>query len=366
MVTYNPYIQFARSAQNFGGSVQGPEIVSTFQQPYGNSLIMDLKDGNVFEFEAPYVSAIPYMSYYNSTGAVTVVCMDPLQSTGTVTPTVPLLVEICGGDDFELADFAGVQYPILPSGTIYTQSGGNPINDTITNPSPTTIGERMMSAKQMIQMPAASKYLATVASGISRFYVVPWFVNSSFVVSDSAKALPNPVNTPGQFQGATSVGGILSKCYAFAKGSTDYHIYPSYADTDVSIVQNSVEFQGLSGLNGTGTLNKRPFTSNTPCAINRQGMALHARMPSYQVTARIPTHFYDTNFVGDFPTQVFIAPPILTHYYKALVDPNQDDILTVHRSAGDDAALAHYIGPVPVFIPNAASTIDIDPYSTSY
>jgi hypothetical protein len=195
MVTFNPspYVQYERG--NFGASVTGPEIVGGYQQPYGNSMIMDLKDSNIFEFTVPYVSAVPYCSFNSSTGGLTMVCIDPLQATGTVANTVSMLVEVCAGEDWELADYSGTYFPIHIDGTVYTQSGGSLVQKTIKPPHSNTMGDRIMSVKQMIQMPAP--YDFNVGGGTTdQGYIAPWFSNPTYTRVNAISGLPNGPVSP--------------------------------------------------------------------------------------------------------------------------------------------------------------------------
>lgn len=358
MVTFNPYASFEGSVGPFGSAVLGPEVVSTYVQPYGNSMIMDLKDGNVFEFEASYISQSPYLNFTSSMGGLSITCIDPLQATATVSSTVQLLVEVCGGSDFELADYAGPYFPLHPTGTIYIQSGGPLVKTAVVDPSPTTIGECIKSVKQMIQVPNNNRTSTTLGT-VSSFYIAPWFVYSAFNSLFAASGLPNVLNGFGMYTGCQNPGAALAKCYAFCKGGTDIHAYPQSTSTLLHISQVPQEYEGPSGSLRPVTLVKRPFPSSAPSVISALGTAMHARIPSFQSYARIPVGFLDTAFTGQYPASLAGAiSPIITHFNKLYVDARDattDEFLMINRSAADDAALAHYMGPVPVFIPNGLS-----------
>lgn len=357
MVTFNPSTIFQSNQGGFGGAINGPEIVSGLQQPYGNSMIMDLKDTNIFEFTCPFVSQTPYRSFNSAIGGITVVCIDPLQATATVTPTVPLLVEVCGGEDYELADFSGVYFPISTAGTVYTQSGG-PVKITTKQPSSNTIGERITSAKQMIQVP--SPEVTTVAVGnSSKYFIVPWFVNPTHNNVVTITGLPNGFNGLQTFKGGNNVGQALAKCYAFVKGGTNFHIYPNSARVNVKLFQ-AASPQGAA-IQNRPDLASQAFPSSVPTVFQTSGLATHARLPSFQPLVRIPSCTMDTFFNSTSDITVNNAG-VLGHLYCVAYGSEESTTVEVitGRSASDDAQMAHYMGPVPIFIPNSGSVNSID------
>lgn len=361
MVTFNPSTIFQTNQGGFGSAVKGPEIVGGLQQPYGNSMIMDLKDTNVFEFTCPFVSQTPYRSFNSAIGGITIVCIDPLQATATVTPTVPMLVEVCGGEDYELADFSGVYFPISTQGTIYTQSGGS-VRVTTKPPSSNTIGERITSAKQMIQVPSPEVFTVTVGTS-GKTFIVPWFVNPTHNDVVSLAGLPNGVTGTQTFRGGNNVGQALAKCYAFVKGGTNYHVYPNSNKVNIKLFQAA----SPAGANdqARADLASQAFPSSVPTVFQTSGLATHARLPSFQPLVRIPSCALDTYFFSTSDQTVANAG-VLGHLY-CVTYTNEEAAsveVIVGRSASDDAQMAHYMGPVPIFIPNASSVNPID--NTTY
>lgn len=356
MVTYNPSTIFQTNRGNFSASVTGPEVVGGFQQPYGNSMIMDLKDTNIFEFECPFVSQTPYRSFNSATGGLTIVCIDPLQSTGTVCTVVPLLVEVCGGEDYELADFSGVYFPISTAGTVYTQSGG--VRVTTKPASSNTIGERITSTKQMIQVP--SPEVTSVAVGVpNKYFIVPWFVNATYNNVVALAGLPNGNNGLSTFKGGNNVGQALAKCYAFVKGGTNFHVYPNSDRVGVKLFQ-AASPTGSANQN-RADLFSQAFPSSVPTIFQTSGNAVHARLPSFQPLVRIPACAMDTFYNSTTDSSVSNAGVLGHSYCVTFSNENSTavEVLT-GRSASDDAQMAHYMGPVPIFIPNSTSVNAID------
>lgn len=350
MVTFNPlaYTQFERG--NFGSNVTGPEIVDGFQQPYGNSMIMDLKDSNVFEFTVPYVSNLPYVSFNSSIGGLTMVCIDPLQATGTVANTVAMLVEVCAGEDWELADYSGVYFPLQVDGTVYTQGGGELVSKTIKPPHDNTMGDRIMSAKQIIQMPAPFDF--NIGAGTTDHgFIAPWFCNPTHLRVNALAALPNAPVSSRDFNGGNSAAMALARCYAFAKGGTDVHVYHSGPNILTSITQASSQVG--NAFQSPATLSRQAFPSSVPSVLQSTSLVTHARLPSYQPLVRIPTNSLDLIVSNVLNPSLSGTNGVLGQFYR-LVTVTAEASTTnslLLRSASDDAQLAMYMGPVPIFIP---------------
>lgn len=359
MISYNPSMQRTDFRSIFSGAIDGPENVSGLVQPYGYSMIIDLKDGNVFEFVVPYMVESPWCSFESSIGGVSMVCIDPLQASGSVTTAVPFMVEICGDDDFEVNDYSGPYFVPQPTGTIYTQSGGV-VRSVSKDPSPLTMGEKLNSVKQIIQSPWWGKYTVS-ASTVFTHVVAPWFTNLSFQPINAGAGLPN--GTSIVVTGASNPSNIWAKCYAYAKGGTDIHVYTKNAsggDCTLVAQQSTGTFRSLAGR--AINYSYRSLIGATPKVVAVGESPLHVRMPAFQMFKRIPTHVCDGTLFSNWGTGVVNSNYYRSHFDFITVD-NQNAAATgfyVARAAADDAALAHYMGPVPYYIPNSTNTNNIE------
>ena len=351
LLTYVPGGSFGASIVSPTTTIKGPESNSAGLQPTGHSMIIDLRDSNVFEFEVPYTGLAPYARFMESTGSFTMCVLDPLQAPSVVSDYVDFLVEV-KGVDFELACPRGPQFVSHPSGTVTTQSGVvmPTYKDDV---SQVVVGECITSAKQMIMMPTVSN--VRMAPGVSDIDIMPWYYHPKQTPSSSALASPPPDQS-------WSYGGNIATCFLFARGSTDLHVYNAQ---DASAVYAAVfladAVEPVIRPNAVATL---------PIVESADG-ALHARCPSYQQLMRIPTYahnVYDTIYGAawspSFNSSDLTAPTQLVRYTTA--SPLMPTILprlrlgyasttgtcgfTIKRSAGDDAMLGHYIGPTPLLI----------------
>jgi hypothetical protein len=222
MVSFNPRTFFTNSTTTAPAVVDGPETVAGLMQPYGHSQIMDLRDGNVFEFVVPYSSESPYVSFMSAIGTISVSCMDPLYASSSVTASVFFFVEVAGAENFELADYAGNTFIASHVGTVYQQSGdistvvSNALVDSATtSASQHTIGERFTSAKQLIMIPAYNQG-TLAASTTSNTFVPPWWYYPGGA-QVAAFALTNPINAATSFIGCGYAPGFLAGMYAFCQ-----------------------------------------------------------------------------------------------------------------------------------------------------
>lgn len=62
---------------------------------------------------------------WGSIGTLQVSVLDPLICPATVSTTVPILIEVCGGPDFELAVPVAVKSDLVPT-YVYTPQMGDP------------------------------------------------------------------------------------------------------------------------------------------------------------------------------------------------------------------------------------------------
>lgn len=362
MVSYNPSMSFAPIPAIMNNNAEGPEVVSSLVQPYGYSLIMDLKDGNVFEFDIPYVLEAPYLNFESNSGTISVVCIDPLQSNSSVTPTVPFLVEVCGADDFEVADYGGNYFIPKPDGVILQQSGE--VVTASKEPAELTIGEKIMSVKQIIQTPWWTLASATASSTTVHTFC-PWY---TFITWDSIKGSTSPSPAAQKPLASSNVPSFWAKCYVYAKGGTDAHVYlPNATPGSVALVFEQNPQFGSNIMRRDIYYTRRGITGSNPKIVSFGEHPLHIRMPAYQTVVRVLTSVNDTLGYKSFGVGGSLGDgsggTIFRGHSDQLSIINSSaspQTVWVARSAADDAALAHYIGPVPIYMPNGSPTNNLE------
>lgn len=333
----------------------------------GQTAIWDLKDGNVFEFECPYMGPAAYLPFTDGMGAFTVSILDPLKQPASAPALVPFVVEVCAGKDFSLSKFAGPLFapheyptPRLQSGKIVT------FEKDMTQE---TAGEAFVSVKQIISLPHTNLLDYSDDASVA---IVPWFYNRTY-----PNTVPGPLGNEMRPVSFTP-GGSAATCYLFAKGATDAHFYTLGTSTTPTALYRAIQYPGTGGYSVASApsastwVGSRP-NSSTPSA-NEVGPAAHFRFPLYNIVRRIcpsllnnliwnPTTIAQSQapVVGQFSiSDVSIAasgaPYSGTNRFQAFFS----------RAAGDDAALAHYMGPVPLVLPSTNVGNIYDPDSINY
>lgn len=360
LISFQPDDVNQRFSSNYGGTVAGPELSTGRVQPFGYSMIMDLKDDNVFEFDVPFLLPRPYTLFDSSTGSVTITCIDSLIAPSTCSQIVPFLVEVAGGADFELADYSGVSFaPAMGNYTIYTQSGV--IVTPIKNPSDVTIGEKVKSVKQIIQSPGWVNGTIANASTL-KAVLTPWF---AYIPSTSLTTAASgiPILNTANFSGLGCAGSVAARAYNFARGGTDHHFYTPSSAVYVSVDQLP-QTNVLGSLAGDRfNFQQKPLTSTTPKVIAMELGAVHIRCPAFSNRIRFSPTELDNQSLVAFGTGS-ATPPSQLHGSCMTVQnvAGTSSLYRYARAAADDAALAYYLGPPPLVIPNAtqATTIERD------
>lgn len=355
MICYNPYLS-NDSIDTFTG-ISGVNVASygtLGPDPFGYSAIFDLKDDNIFEFEIPFVSPIPYASLTTTVGALAMYVVNPLIAPSMVSPTVSVMVEVCGASDFQVSNPVGILLPVHNAGTIRLQSGRQ-LSESASALDEQTMGETIMSVKQLISIPHITKQNPGNPGGI--LTVPPWYYQPT------PSVLVPAVNTFLRY--SFSFGGNWASCYAFLKGGTDVHVYGYNKDSSYTLFQNAKA--GGSRVTNTAFTNRT--SGNAPFQITMQSV-LHARLPAFFPTSRVYSwianalsasgaSIADNPFIAGTNAQISPYTGIQAAYmlgYSTASNPAANAVFCLNRNAADDAQLAHYIGPPPMFLPSSAAT----------
>lgn len=320
-----------------------PEVVSAMTQPSGHSAIFDLRDSDTFEFDVPYTGLYPYAGFDESVGTLSMTVLDPLLASAVVHPGVHFLVEVCAMD-FEVANIIGATALADPYGSVVVQSGG--VADTYGEGACRfAIGERFNSVKQLISLPSQTTIRH---KGYTYDYdFPPWFYHPKMPTNHSA--IP---------EGGQTLAGNWASCYAFARGATDLHIYQAQ---DSNSATTSVFLHSV-----LDTANEEPVT-NMPYVITHDGH-LHVRCPHYARAPRISPHSFNgftwsttssadgtppasrvLKYTGTGEEPIFM-PIMVPRVRSTYLSNSGTSGLIVKRAAADDAVLAHYMGPPPVWL----------------
>jgi len=98
----------------------GTNALTEANSNYCYRWIWDLRESNEFEVDIPFVSGTPWRTNTlgDGTGFITAFVLNPLIAPSSVSSSINILVEVAGGEDFQLAGFSGDLglYPVLAYG----------------------------------------------------------------------------------------------------------------------------------------------------------------------------------------------------------------------------------------------------------
>lgn len=360
MVMYVPTpLVTSQAPSDTYGIALAPETSGGLVQPFGYSAIFDLKDNNVFEFEVPYVSSLPYNDVYANTGSITLTVVDPLLAPNVVSSTVPFIVEVKGMPDFECAVPIGPNYrPVkcTNSGHVRLQSG-EVLRAMPEEVCASTIGEKIASVKQLIMIPKTTKPTTNVdTNNHYAITVLPWWYG--WPRTDAVPA--SPTNLPESF----GFGHYFASAYNYVNGSTDVFCYSTRPEVNFWASINPYYGATVNSV-VLGSAVNRP-TCNTARARSGGGV-VGFRFPAYQKLQRwysdcLTAYNYVAAFGSPYATPALAGGDYQPSNFGSITIDNRSGATVqafVSRAAGDDARLGHYIGPPFLYLNRNPSPIYI-------
>lgn len=381
MVNFNPYF--------LGVPLSGvtSALACATSQLTGYSTIFDLRDDSVFEFEVPYTASFPFLSIGSSFGTVSMRVVDALLAPEMVASQISVLVEVQAMDDFEFAVPAGPTYAPHVRGAVVPQAFA-PAHAISERACEQSVGECITSIKQLIMIPHKKECSVFTSAQLPSGLTLPPFWYQPI----PSTTLPTPVLTgtlPSLKPMSLGFPGYFSKCYTYVRGGQDVHVEMRAANADDSLDPGNAGPAGTRitatywndnnafNPNSVGKGRSRFSTASMPCVYGTNHV--HARYPAYMKGVRARTSSYDAvDWDGQPGLNNTVVPfssiqvgndadrgtPEVTPYVlfsNARADSGLTATRAVYsRSASDDAVLAHYIGPTPLWV--AASTSDNSVY----
>lgn len=348
----------------------GPEVATGRMQPFGLSAIFDLRDGNVFEFEVPYMSQYPWCRFENNSGVLSMFILDPLIASSVVGSSIYCMVEVCGGSDFELSVPVTPRYAPFPSATVRIQSGTK-LSNLLPIADQYTVGNKVNSIKQLIMIPTTTSAVAQSANQDRIYTIMPWYYSP----------LPTALGNTSVNVNCYTYGGYFSSAYAYVRGGTDLHIYASnIANMQVVAWQTDVRSNADSPSN---SLQYNPPVSATPRIWSNPDAPIHYRYPQFLQSARIESSTYDgvnwnlsasptdqTRNPSLLPPAACVAPATFNRLAIFNRQSGQSQPIFFNRCASEDASCGVYQGPPPMYIITGPllqnPTARLDPNSNPY
>jgi hypothetical protein len=364
MFTFIPDYQQVSTASTYGdiGFAGGPVpgLFNTDLQPTQYSLIFDLKDGNEFEFEVPYIAPVSHVGINDSTGFVSMQVMDPLIANGESSTTINFIVEVAAKPGFYFSGLSVPGQPIWPDDSpptpvIQFQSG---VGAKAIEASQHSVGEKFNSIKQMLMCMTYRRY--DLANGLTASGVIPFWPCAP------AWGDGNPLAVNGQRNWALPRSGMFAQCYAYGIGSTMLYWYPNLGvNSGARVVlnerdNNSARIGTVPGVYGQAiTSPTRAYGGLT--VTNGIGMY---KLPMLSGGPRFRMGDFNTSGIDrdwDVSASTYTTTSnTVKVIYNFLHRNNNGSTVTGFWGvcADDDARCAAWIGPCPLVLSNSATTVD--------
>lgn len=319
-----------------------------------NQCFVDIGTGYQFEIVAPWVSNTSYLSTYEPMGYIYCVVEDPLQAPEICAPAVDVRIEVAMLED---AEFQMLQEPVwypcsgltsqsIAIGTLFnraqppilgvvSESGlqtnigkdkeidtmqlGTSCNADPMGPARFCFGERMLSLKQLMQVPIT--YQNSIAN--SRAHQI-WLWTST--TSDDASA--------GSITPMMDWVSFVSCLFAFRSGSIMF----SFAGNQIDqlAVSNTTAFSNSANATGHDGFSPQAYVKRDISTQSNISFPLQGKLPYFYVS-----QWNILNVVNDLEAYGEGAIGYGPAGYQSSPDPFQNGF---RRKAGDDYTCGYYIG----------------------
>lgn len=368
------FVPFPRYLANTGPdtfAIPVIEVNGVGPQPFSYTEIWDLKDGNVFEFEVPWLYERSWCGTNCSTGGVSMTVFDPLIANGEASTSINVLVEVAAGSDFEFSAprapsiyaFTGVApTAVLQAGAEDDDASDVPVASPPDEPPAEpesgavgisrdvreyTVGEAVTSLKQLLMLP--TQCLFNVAANLKSTVTLPSFMYLPRITPDSP--LPNPTRA----YLFSNRAGLIATCFAYYQGSTSYDIYADKADTILRVHYTPGDNAFAVGLPG-GIYGGGGAENNLK--VNTADGALHVVAPHYAQYPRCAWRAYFDNAARNWsPSTNIISSDNSAAVPSLTVSTNSETDILLNISGAEDARVASFIGPPPLLLLSNLQTL---------
>ncbi len=340
---------------------------STFTTPnvgdssYSMREIVDLSNCSSIELELPYLLADNYVPVNIPSGRLSVKVLNPLRAPGTCEQSIKMIIEMCGGDDFELQVPTAATplipfYPQMETGTIsenkvVAASRLDECGPYNVERSKFCIGDHFTSVKQILSR--NNRILATAAAGAGVAQINPWF--SSITTID--------IGT-GALTGATYGGDIVSYIfcmYGYFRGDARFVFYQTASNNlEVAVkavatpcaftTRYSIE-NGTQYNNVTPSIAWRTISGGVPVSLSSgpcSELILNNKLGTYGCVVPYSSRGYGSRVVIQNSDTVPPNDKSNPLQYLQLTSSQALGNTVTYRSFADNFQLSMYIGCPPV------------------
>lgn len=378
----DPFVPGAN--QQMPNTILAPELApGGMTQPTGMTVVFDLRDGNSFEFDVPYLCPFPYLPVSGSTGCVSMTVVNPLRAPGIAADTIDFLVEVSAAPGFEFACFTpatlgalvpnGLPVPTYAGGAAPQSGQSGLIADLVgvsyqsgvtasvitDDASQNVIGEKFNSLKQLAMIPSYTvNELAN--NSLTRLSLTPWFKPNGPPVS---APMGNTANDTALWLNAPCMR--VANLYSFVNGSTNFQ-FQRDGGTTANFTASAIQYPNTSGATFTELAGLWNKNQNCAGGVNMFETSEVSRwnVPTFSRYARLPVPLtYDG--LGGYQRALTPGGNGQVNYNPVYFSNRVDLVLrnasgasrryAIGKSAGDDARASIFIGPPPCALYQASA-----------
>lgn len=268
------------SARLLIGYLPSNEGVSALP-PVGNvfdyqSVIWDIKTTPYIDFEVPFIRDRLWNRYSQDSGTIFVKVLDPLRCPANVSQMVSFIVEVSGGQDFQVAALGGQHVPVTYDPTLPVEAS-YPHNNIVSFPAVTAHAGQVPFNEVRGGDPEAESIGDSVGSLKSIFSMAG---PAHGIITDSTDQGHVAVNYPLGLSTNNSwhhtAHQTMWHAYALWRGSWRLHAYALGGGTLWAAYPST----------GSGPMGYKP-KSNYSSALSKD--AAHVNVPFYSNRSRLPT-----------------------------------------------------------------------------
>jgi hypothetical protein len=345
------------------GNLSYPASFNSYANSYYcHRHIIDIRYGNEWTFNFPWISESLYKNVSSNYGAVLVFIENPLVAPATVSSSVTLLWEVSGGSDLEYAQPAPTAYfpysPTAPQSANGGQFACDKVEEVIGTAIPSienttqaalAIGEKMTSYRQLLKRFEMRGRISAIPADVY-YSVIPYFMSAvNGVGTAGSPAFPNC---------SPDAIARVGHMYALARGSMRVKLMdlkPSgqgsciaYSTSNVTTVANEYVANPVDNKGQSGPL---PMWGNPVGYITvNDGLSAEVQTPMYSTSFAFPMGDVTSTNLRLYDARMS-APDVAFNFTNIAVTGNAPMYL---RAIGDDFSFGYFISTVPLIASTTA------------
>jgi len=322
---------------------------------YCHREIIDIREGNSFDFIVPYVSLSPYkqcQGNFSSIGSLQIRVLNPLIAPATVSTTISIIVEVAGAPDME---FAVPAQHTMQAVAIYNPQSSSfiPKRDENSIISGVIGSSELKTDNHFSARACVGEKIVSLLSLLKKNDILPirdlLYVGKHYVIDPFSFPLPftTVTNATGTDHQNDNLA-LVSSLYLLNRGSTRWRVF-SYSSNTVNILASTLlptdsntaiyssKISSASSAPKTHAL--EVYNTNTDASL------AEVQVPQYnRFHSRI---WYDSTYDASTHGIAYGAYPTTSQVQLQVYAPDAA-LPDFGRQAGDDFQCGYFIGVPPI------------------